>query len=143
MRRFVPHLLVATCAVLIVGCSSSDEAGDPAAFCDQITAIGDLDRSLTGDPEVLRMASEQLDDLAASAGVEVRRSVEVISDALGTMAKAADETLASGGDETAALEAAVRALEPDLALVEQSTADLEAYTLATCGTSPGVTATDG
>jgi hypothetical protein len=123
--------VVAAISSFVAGCAGRDE-GDQPAFCERRAAIDDLDRALSGNPTALRNASDDLGGLAQVAPVEVRDDVEVLAAAVGTMATAAEQSRKAGGDEDAALEAAVRALEPDLALIEESSATLARYTAATC-----------
>jgi hypothetical protein len=142
-----------TCAVasgalvvllVAVGCSGSSDEGDPQAFCGQLASMGNLGQTVTGDPDDLRSAAAQMQDLAEVAPPEVRSSVEVVVAALETMASAAESSGPAGGageDDDAALEAAVRALQPDLELIEQASADIEVYATITCGEAPGVTTT--
>lgn len=113
--------------VLALGCSSNDAS--PEAFCAKLAELGDLSITLDGDPAVLEDASQELTELAEVAPDEVRSSVEVLSNALDTMGRAAAE---AGTDSAGSLDAALGALAPDIAVIETASEDVDAYAQQNC-----------
>jgi hypothetical protein len=132
--RYVVVMLAGVAAIAASGCAP---AASTEAFCTQVTALTGLDQALTGDPSGLAEASRSLSSLAGVAPDEVRPAVELLSVALDTMSRAAAGIGAEESDPTAQLEAAVRALAPDIAVVEQASATVESYTSSTCGIDLG------
>lgn len=132
-QRAVWSIAVAATAVVIplaTGCSSTTASVE--AFCTTLGDYTDLSVTLGGDPEVLDEASQTLAELAEVSPDEVKPSVEVLSSALDTMSRAAAQ---AGSDSAAALDAAIGALAPDLAVVEQASAEVETYAEENCGIS--------
>lgn len=120
-------LLLIAGALIAAGCAREPSV---TAFCEQVAGLGDLDASLSGDPATLDTAAKQLTLLAESAPTEVRGDVETLARALDTMSEAA---VSAGGDEAEAIDAALRALEPDVAALEAASASLGNYVAVTCG----------
>jgi hypothetical protein len=132
-QRSVWSIAVATTAVMITlatGCSSTTASVE--AFCSKLEEFADINITLDGDPTVLEGASQTLGELADVSPDEVKPSVEVLTRALDTMARAAAQ---AGSDPAASLDAAIGALTPDLGVVEQASAEVEVYAEENCGIS--------
>lgn len=129
-HRFRWSRLLATpmvIAVLSLGCSSTDAS--PEAFCAKLAELGDLSITLDGDATVLEAASQELTELADVAPDEVKPSVQVLSNALATMGRAAAE---AGTDSAGSLDAALGALAPDIAVIETASDNVDAYAEQNC-----------
>lgn len=141
MSRRLPVALAAAAALVAAVASGCAPTASTEAFCGQVTALAGLDQALTGDPASLAGASQSLSSLAEVSPDEVRPSVEVLAAALDTMSRAAAQAATEPPDPAVQLDAAVRALAPDIAIVEQASATVQAYASTNCGIDLGTATT--
>jgi hypothetical protein len=130
----------ATVAVTGLGACGDDDDGAVEAFCasvadrEALAAVvdgfdySDRDRAL----DQMRTARVELGELREDAPGEIRSDLDVQVDATETLIEALEG--APAGDPAATVEA-VRAVQPDLAEVEEAGARLEAWTREHCPTT--------
>ena len=116
------------------------DRNEPTAegFCAQIATMEELPETITGDPAAFQSAAAAMDSLAAASPPEVRPSVDVLRQALTTMATAAsaeDGNATSENLDQRRLEAAITSVAADQTALEAASAEVEAYTSQTCGVS--------
>lgn len=112
----------------------------PERFCSELGDLAGLPETVsTGDPEGLRQAARQLGSLQSVSPATISDAVGVLASTVETMATAAaTASEAFGGPpspqlDQVALQAALGAIAPSIADVEEASANVEAYAAETCG----------
>ena len=131
-RRLLAGSALALAAIGGVGWWASTRQPEPSpeAFCQQLAASADLDEVLLGDAEDIGRGAAALRRAVAVAPPEVAPDALVLADAVDRLAEGAR---AQPKDPQAGMDAALAAMQPELAGITAASQAVGIWASGTCG----------